>query len=324
MIRATLPVPAPVMRGVGALLVALSIGSAGAAHAQGCCSPSTTPVSALRSAPAQLRTLDLGIFYQFYRLEGNLQRSSEVPDPQDRVSELHLANLSVGYAPWSRLGLRAIVPYARRSREQTLSTPTVQRRDELRGLGLGDISLLGLVRVLPVRGLRPYEFSLGAGVKLPSGEFRQSRSGVQLPLDLQPGSGSTDLLLTSFGQYYRWPGWNLFAGHVWRLTGTNDDGYRFGNEVQAFAGAGREVAGRWGLTAEVRYRYVGGDERDGARVVSTGGHRLFLVPGTSFQVGSNGPVLLAGALVPVYERVDGTQMATNLGIDLAIQQRIGR
>ncbi len=298
------------------------VGGPRTSGAQGCCSPSTTPVSALHSGPASLGTLELGIFYEFYRLEGSLQRSSQVPDPQDRVSVLHLANLSLGYAPWSRFSVRTIVPYARRSREQTLSTPTVQRRDELRGLGLGDISVLGLVRVLPVRGLRPYELSLGAGVKLPTGDSHQSRSGVRLPLDLQPGSGSTDVLLTGYAQYYRWPGWNLFAGHVWRLTGTNADGYRFGSEVQAFTGTVREIVDRWGLTAEVRYRYASADERDGVRVVSTGGHRLYVVPGSSFRLASRGPTMLATVLVPLYERVQGTQMATDLGINVALQQRI--
>ncbi|MBI5711733.1 MAG: hypothetical protein HZC42_15730 [Candidatus Eisenbacteria bacterium] len=291
------------------------------ATAQGCCSPSTTPISALQSGPAAPGTLDFGVFYEFYRLEGNRRGSSEVPDPQQRLSELHLANLSVGYAPWSRLGFRAIMPYARRSREQTLSTPTVQRRDELRGVGVGDVALLGLVQALPVRGLRPYGFSLGVGVKLPTGNVHQTRSGVQLPLDLQPGSGSTDLLLTSYGQYYRWPGWNLFAGHVWRLTGTGDDGYRFGNELQVFGALAREMGSAWGLSAEIRYRYASPDERDGALVPSTGGHRLFVVPGASLKLGTGGPALLASALVPLYERVTGTQMATDLGINVALQQR---
>lgn len=291
-------------------------------RAQGCCSPSTTPVSALQSGPASLGTLDVGIFYEFYRLEGNLNGSREAPDPQDRVSDLHLGNLSLGYAPWSRLSFRAIVPYARRSREQTLSTPTVQRRDELRGLGLGDISLVGLVGILSTRGVRPYELSVGVGVKLASGTSNQSRSGVRLPLDLQPGSGSTDLLLTSYGQYYRWPGWNLFAGHVLRLTGTNDEGYRFGNELQVFVGTGRELSQSLGLTAELRYRHASADARHGIAVTSTGGNRVFIAPGVSFKAGQGGPLFLVSGLLPVYERVTGTQMATDFGLNIALQQRI--
>ncbi len=202
---------APVL--AATLLVVGTCFSSRPAAAQGCCSPSTTPISALQSGPASPRSVDLGVYYEYYRLRGNLQGTSEVPDPQDRLSQLHIANFAVGYAPLSRVGFRAILPVARRSREQTLSTPTVQRRDELVGSGIGDVSLLAQGRILPLRGIRPFGVSLGAGVKLPTGGNQVQASGVLLPLDLQPGTGATDLLLTSYGQYYGWPGWNLFAGH---------------------------------------------------------------------------------------------------------------
>lgn len=292
------------------------------ARAQGCCSPSTTPISALQSGPTYAHSFDVGIYYEYFHLEGNLQGTSDVPDPQDRLSQLHIANLSLGYAPLSRLSLRAILPFARRSREQTLTTPTVQRRDERVGSGLGDVSLFAQGRILPLQGIKPLDVSVGVGLKLPTGRHAKQTDGVLLPLDLQPGTGATDLLLTSYGQYYGWPGWNVFAGHVWRVTGTNDEGYRFGNELQMFGGVIRQVRSIWSLTLDVRYRHAAADSRAfGARVPSTGNDRLFLGPGTAIKIGNRGPSLLASVLIPVYERVEGTQLGTSLGLNLALQTR---
>ena len=306
-----------------ALAVAAGLGSLpSAARGQGCCSPSTTPVSALQVAPPVARSVDVGVYYEYFHLRGNLQGTTDVPDPQDRLSRLHIANLSLGYAPWSGLGLRAIVPFARRSREQTLSTPTVQRRDELVGSGLGDISLLAQGCVLPLAGIQPYDVSIGAGVKLPTGGNHQTVDGIRLPLDLQPGTGATDLLLTSYGRYYGWPGWNLYAGHVWRVTSTNGDGYRFGNELQVFTGAVRQVGSRWSVTVEGRWRHAARDSRNfGTRVPSTGSDQLYVAPGAGFSLGPSGPSLLGSVLIPVYERVEGTQLGTSLGLDLALQMR---
>lgn len=322
MTQSAQPNPALVGRGVGAILAALMLALPGVAHAQGCCSPSTTPVSALHAGPTPTGTLDLGLFYEYFRLRGDLNGTTTVPDPQDRLTQLHVANLVLGYAPWNRLGFRAVVPFARRSREQTLATPTVNRRDELVGTGLGDITLLAQWRLFPLGGPRPYDLSLGAGVKLGTGAFHENRDGVQLPLDLQPGTGCEDFIATGYGQYYRWVGWNAFGGTVWRMTGTNGDGYRYGNEGQLFAGASRELGSTWLLTLESRYRHASPDRRNGAAVSSTGNDRLFLVPGVGLRAGTAGLALLASVLVPVYEQVNGTQLGTSIGVNVALEYQL--
>lgn len=311
-----------VRRAAGTLVVGLVIGAPNAAHAQGCCSPSTTPVSALHAGPSPAGALDVGLYYEYFRLRGNLTGTGSATDPQDRLTQLHVANLVMGYAPWQRLGFWAVVPLARRSREQTLTTPTVNRRDELVGTGLGDITVLAQWRVLPLGGPRPYDLSLGAGVKLGTGQFHESRDGVQLPLDLQPGTGCADFVATGYGQYYRWSGWNLFGGSVWRITGTNGDGYRYGNEAQAFAGATRELGTAWSLALESRYRHASPDQRSGVHVPSTGNDRVFVVPGLGLHVRPIGPTLLVSVLVPVYERVNGTQLGTTVGVNAALVHQI--
>lgn len=304
------------------MVAGLLICSPSAVRAQGCCSPSTTPVSALHSGSLPRGTVEFGLYYEYFRLRGNLNGMASVPDPQDRLTQLHMANVALGYAPWSRLGVRMVVPLARRSREQTLVTPSVDRRDALVGAGIGDVTLLAQWLLLPLGRPRPYDLSLGAGVKLPTGAFQESREGVQLPLDLQPGTGCADLVATGYGQYYRWTGWNAFGGTVWRVTGTNGDGYRYGNEAQAFAGATRDLVANSFLTLEGRFRHASPDQRGGVHVPSTGNDRVFVVPGFGAHLGAFGPTLLLSVLVPVYERVNGTQLGTKVGVNVAVEHQI--
>ena len=176
--------------------------------------------------------------------------------------------------------------------------------------------------MLPLAGIQPYDVSVGAGVKLPTAGHHQTVDGVRLPLDLQPGTGATDFLLTSYGRYYGSPGWNLFAGHVWRVTSTNGDGYRFGNELQVFTGAVRQMGSRWSVTVEGRWRHATQDSRNfGTRAPSTGNDRLFVAPGGAIKLGTRGPSLLATLLIPVYERVEGTQLGTTVGLSVALQKQ---
>jgi hypothetical protein len=293
----------------------------GIASGQGCCSPSTTPVSALHGGPTGAKSFEAGVFYEYFELRGNLEGRSKVSDPQDRVTRMHAANVLVAFAPWDRFGLRAVIPFARREREQALSTSTVQRRDELVGAGLGDIALLAQARVLPLHGIHPYSLSLGAGVKLATGAFQQSENGVRLPLDLQPGTGCEDFLATVYGDYFGRPSWNVFAGSVWRLTGTNKDGYGFGDELQVFGGVAYELVQRWSVLLESRYRHAEPDQRNGAAVPSTGNDRIFLAPGLSYAPGGGRTTLTAALLWPAYERANGTQLATRVGSVVSLQHR---
>ena len=113
------------------------------------------------------------------------------------------------------------------------------------------------------------------------------------------------------------------AGHVWRATGTNDHGYRFGNEVQVFGGAFRRLSSIWSLTLETRYRHASADQRNfGTRVPSTGNDRVFVAPGTAIKLGGQGPSLLGTVLIPVYERVEGTHLGTSLGLNVALETRL--
>src|SRR5213075_2230986 len=147
--------------------------------------------------------------------------------------------------------------------------------------------------------------------ELPTGADDDTDSGVTLPPDLQPGSGSWDGLL-GIGATYEPARWRFNAVALSKWNTPNDDGYRFGNDFVAELEAGNRFwlepyPGPF-MRLDGRVRYVSeGQDHDGGTVADTGGERATVGatyafrprPSLDFQLGYD---------VTVWEDVEGTQL----------------
>lgn len=135
------------------------------------------------------------------------------------------------WMPHPRWQVMAFVPYQYNLRQFDDGT-----RQHVKGLG--DVSLLVQFSIFdsyrPMSGRWRHAFQVGAGLKLPSGDFRRKApmNGLEttLPPALQPGTGSTDGLLSALyvASIRRW---GASVDGSLRLTGKNCDGYRFGSRA---------------------------------------------------------------------------------------------
>jgi hypothetical protein len=107
------------------------------------------------------------------------------------------------------------------------------------GQGLGDASVLGNFILLDTGrpdslGRRPkwqHALTIGGGIKLPTGQHSLVDSeGKLLHENLQPGSGSTDFMLSA-AYTLRRGAWGASADVLGRFNTTNRHDYRFGNRV---------------------------------------------------------------------------------------------
>ncbi len=101
--------------------------------------------------------------------------------------------------------------------------------------GLGDMSLLLQYSLLKPKRCNgkagKHQLKLGAGVKLPSGQFKMNSSSMFLT-SLQLGTGSVDFLFNGVYTYsYKKFGFNLSAAY--KLNTANPQQYKFGNRVQS-------------------------------------------------------------------------------------------
>ena len=249
-----------------------------------------------------------------------LDGSDRVHDPLGRTETHHSVPLSAHWGLRHDLQLSAIVPWVRREEASAAS-------ERLSAEGLGDVVLAAKYRFLRLDG-DGYgtNFSVLGGLELPTGSDDEQDGGATLIPDLQPGSGSWDPFVG--GGVTHEPGrWRFNAFFFYKLNTENSDDFKHGDRLYVELAAGNRFwlepyPGPF-MRADLlmRYRREGRDEVDGASDPDSGGDQLTLGlnwafrprPTLDFQVGVE---------VPVWESVNGVQLAETFSLFIAFGWRI--
>lgn len=175
----------------------------------------------------------------------------------------------------------------------------------VRSSGIGDPMVVGYYSVFNtsenMEGII-HSLSLGAGLKLPVGEFKKTDEGEIINRNFQLGSGSLDYILSTnymvrFGKY----GANLESSY--KLNSVNSLDYRFGNQANLAVNVYRYLetstvsvlpfAGAFYENGNYHYN-------QGIREANTGGKSLLATLGA--QVFFKGITLNAQYQIPVQQR----------------------
>lgn len=188
--------------------------------------------------------------------------------------------------------------------------------------GVGDISLLGRYTFVAHHTLDTTTLIAGvAGIKLPTGSTnKRNDDGDYLDAHLQPGTGSTDLLLgMSFthvtGRYSLSS--NLLVSFA-REGDTGDASHEFGNSLNYDLTAKYRITpsvigqtpNSWFASLGVNGEYRRREKLDGETVEDSGGHTVYLTPGLQFSLGSHW-VLEGTFQYAVYHDLKATQLGEN-------------
>lgn len=203
-------------------------------------------------------------------------------------------------------GVSLVLPYLDRSHTTIAEGDTEVSGSHTRSLT--DIKLLGRYQ-----GFTPdHDTGLLVGVKLPtaSEDFRFNGGPQQAELldrSLQPGTGSTDLLLGGFrfGSLNR--DWDWYAQVLTQLAVKTHDEFRPGNVYSANAGL-RYMS--WGsVTPQLQLNTLERRRDSGlnADTGNSGGRSLYLSPGLNVAVGKN-LSLYSFVQLPLYQHVNGLQL----------------
>ncbi len=178
---------------------------------------------------------------------------------------------------------------------------------------LGDASLLVQFALVDPRrqALRRWQhaFQLGLGLKMPTGatQIRDPlRPKEPLPVALQPGSGSADALFSGLYAIQRGR-WGASADGIFRVTGTNSNGYRLGprwnSAVRVFHIAGSGTV-RWIPYLGTQLDHRAADKAAGEHQPETGGWAALGFAGV--EVFTQGFSLgLSGSLPIVHHMAEG-------------------
>ena len=174
---------------------------------------------------------------------------------------------------------------------------------------LGDAKLVGRYQ-----GLND-EHSLGVqlGVKLPTGSYRRefnagALSGEPLDRGLQPGTGSTDLIVGLFHLATLSQNWDYFAQAIAQVPLNGRDGYRPGRSLNANLGVRYLGLEQLEPQLQVNAHQSAMDSGVNASPEDSGGRTVYLSPGLGFAVGERAKAY-AFVQVPIYQKLNGYQLA---------------
>lgn len=205
--------------------------------------------------------------------------------------------------------------------------------DYIRTRGLGDALILFKYHISKISNNRQ-TFIIGLGPKIPLGKSDlKTKNGINLNADLQPGSGSFDLLIWANYQRtsYLRPSLLFFSRLIYKQNGTNKEyfetqKYRFGNELQLITGIGDKVLIKsvlMNIGIAFKYRNTGYDLVNENDLSNTGGNWLYAMPHLSIFFNENIFFNIAPE-IPIYTRVNGTQLSTNFRLSTSLYFKLNK
>lgn len=238
-------------------------------------------------------------------------------------------NLRASYGVMDRLTLDLHLPFIIRHHEHTELEEEEEIPQTFDLSGIGDLTLIGRYAVLASPDPKRPSFSIGAGVKFPTGptdiqelvvEDGETKFERAEP-SLQPGTGSWDPI---FGLYYLQKLWQLttFANATYRIS-TGHSGYKFGDELLANVGVIYPLKGL-DLLAQVNFQVNGRDKATESPLFheNTGGTRIFMSPGLRVPLTGNLATYLY-VQIPIYRNVNGVNLTSDWNLLVGLTYTFG-
>lgn len=291
-------------------------------YAQGCCSSGAPFLGALELPTASKGQVQLSLAYRNNALKDVYFEKDRVDDgSRQRFTQTVTLETNVGILNWFTLDL--LFTWIQQERQiHAIGVETVNR---VQLAGLGDFIIMPKIAIISPNVIQPRELSIGVGMKLPTGKNDLRSQGLLASDDLQPGTGATDIIFWGFFyQGFQQQRFQLFTNISLRMTGTNNRGYQFGNEMIGSVGFGYQLTHKWNLRNQMRIRYAGADRFQAFNIPNTGGDWLYWIPGLSYEL-YRGLIAQASVEIPVYRKVQGIQLTTTrvVNVSFVYQFQIG-
>jgi hypothetical protein len=230
--------------------------------------------------------------------------------PADREIQRRTLNRNTSvildYSPTPEWGVNVQVPYY--ARFHTTAAPGDTAISTSHTSSVGDVRVLGRFQGFSPERTTGVQF----GLKLATGSIDNAfiagpQAGEAVDRGLQPGTGTTDVLLGvyHFGALGR--GWTYFTQALVEQPLNSRDGFRPGSGLNVNVGirwaAGRTISPQLQLAVRAEQRESGPT----ADVDNSGATLAYLGPGASLRLGTS-LSLYAFLQVPIYQRVNGYQL----------------
>lgn len=182
--------------------------------------------------------------------------------------------------------------------------------------GIGDVKVIG--RYMGLTESR--NFGIQFGVKLPTGSYTETFSGgaiagQTLDRGLQPGTGTTDLIVGAFYFDSLSQNWDYFVQALYQTPTNSKDDYKPGDSLNLNFGFRYMALEKVIPQIQVNARTSNKDSGANASPDDSGGQTIYLSPGVTIPVSEK--VKVYGFVqVPIYQNLNGYQLALTYTVSL--------
>lgn len=241
----------------------------------------------------------------------------EIPMHHDEVRTLNRNWLATADHVFDeRWGASFVLPIVDRAHEHIHNHHGAQLPESWNFTEAGDLRVLGRYR------FTPSQFGLNFGLKLPTGRHSvKNADGDEAERTLQPGTGTTDVLLGAFYQQdLQGRGLSWFAQALAQLPAHERDQFRPGARLSLDAGLRYEAAPGVGLLLQANLLVRDRDQGEQAEPEDSGGRSLWLSPGVSIEFARDWQAY-AFVQRALYQYVNGVQLVAEQGVALGVSAR---
>ncbi len=252
-----------------------------------------------------------------------------VSNPNGEKTETWQTTLQLDYRVANHLTAIVSVPHIDSTAH--FRDPVSGNKVSQKTTGLGDVALIGKYSFFRNRVVEPSAELFGLfGLEFPTGSTTlKDDAGVRLPITQQPGSGEIDYIIGAAG-VWGLPRVTTYGDVSYKINGQTN--YRYGNFFALNVGANYTLlsARSVSLVGEANVEIAARDtSREGGagvfsgnQVQNTGSSRAYLSPGVQWRPRASWS-LSAGVQIPVYQNLNGTQLASNLIYNAGVFTRFG-
>ena len=224
--------------------------------------------------------------------------------------------LTLDYGIDADWGVSLLVPYINRFHTTIVDGDT--DLSESFSSGIGDVRVIGRYQ-----GFSPeHDWGVQFGLKLPTGRidtnFRGGpQAGERLDRGLQPGTGTTDLLLGvyTFGPINQ--SFDYFAQALLQVPLRAKDDFKPGLGANLTAGIRYVSDSAFVPHLQINVRTERKESGDNADVPNSGATLAYLSPGATVRL-SEGLKLYGFVQVPIYQRVTGLQLEPKFSVSVGL------
>ncbi len=166
-----------------------------------------------------------------------------------------------------------------------------------------------------------FSFTASGGARFPTGQYKQINGNVELPRDVQPGSGAYSGIFILYTQIkpFKNKDRSFLVNSRTDLNGANSEGFQYGSANTNSIGYLIKIDKTFSLIAMVRNENKDCDYIHHKGMFSSSSCRFFVSPGLSLSLKNSLSFSLYGD-VPVYQNYTGTQLASKYAFSFAVSK----